>query len=234
MPTLQPPPAVAARICRGSRADLDALIQQHYRTAPPVAVERVLVALDTSTGELVGGLAASRPPLNDSWRGRAWPDLFPSGLSPRQRAARLNDHVRILSRVVVVPSRRSLSIATHLVRHYLLDPITPCTEALAAMGDIAPFFERAGMRRLPLPVTRRDHVLVGALAEAGVTPLDLAGLDAHPPPIPALVVGALRTWARAHRATRPRAESDPITLGLCAAASLLAPRAAYTARLAGA
>ncbi len=227
-----PLPTTDIHICRGTRSDLDTLCGLHYRATPPVAIERVLVAIDRGTGEVVGALGVSRAPLNDSWRAECWPDIFPRWLSPRERAARVNEHVRIISRVVVVPSRRSLSLARDLVAGYLTDPITPCTEAIAAMGDIVPFFERAGMKCHMLPESRRDRVLRHRLTEVGLTPLDLAGLDAHPPPLPGLIIAALRTWARAHRATRSRAGDDPVRLGLVASTSLLSPRHAYAARLA--
>jgi hypothetical protein len=170
-------------------------------------------------------LAISRPPLNDSWRNRAWPHLFPAGLSCRQRAQRVNTHVRIISRVIIIPSRRSLSIARDLVSAYLADPLTPCTEALAAMGDLVPFFQRAGMRAIPLPTSRRDDALQRALARSGFTPLDLAGLDQLSTPLPSSLYAALLTWARAHRSTRSL--TDSISIGLKAATSLLSPRSAY-------
>jgi hypothetical protein len=232
--TLDPPPVADAassqlrstiRIIRGVVADLATLSAHHYRDTPPVAVERILSAIDTQTGEVVGVLAISRPPLNDSWRNRAWPHLFPAGLSCRQRAQRVNTHVRIISRVIIIPSRRSLSIARDLVSAYLADPLTPCTEALAAMGDLVPFFQRAGMRAIPLPTSRRDDALQRALARSGFTPLDLAGLDQLSTPLPSSLYAALLTWARAHRSTRSL--TDSISIGLKAATSLLSPRSAY-------
>jgi hypothetical protein len=217
-------------IIPGTRADLDALSSQHYRAAPPVAVSHILSAVDGHSGEVIGVLAISRPPLNDSWRSAAWPDVFPPGISQLQRAARINAHVRIISRVIVTPARRSLSIARDLVAHYLAHPLTMCTEAVAAMGDIVPFFQRAGMSAIALPVSQRDRVLLRQLCKFHCTPLDLAGLDHPSAPIPDGLVSALRTWARAHRSTRSLANRDPVTLGIRAAASLLSPRAAYVFR----
>jgi hypothetical protein len=193
-------------------------------------VSHILSAVDTTSGEVIGVLAISRPPLNDSWRTTAWPDLFPPGLTPFQRATRINTHVRIISRVIVKPAKRSLSIARDLVEHYLSHPLTTCTEAIAAMGDIVPFFQRAGMGVITLPVSNRDRVLLRRLCTYQCTPLDLAGLDHPSAPIPDGLIKALRAWARAHRSTRSLAHRDPVTLGIRAAASLLSPRAAYVFR----
>lgn len=219
------PPAHAISIICGVSSDLSTLSSHHYRATPPVAVERILSAIDTNTGEVVGVLAVSRPPLNDSWRSRAWPHLFAPHLTPRQRANLINAHVRIISRVIVVPARRSLSIARDLVAHYLADPITSCTEALAAMGDLVPFFQRAGMRQLPLSTPQRDLALLRALATTGYSPLDLAGLDHLSYPIADSLCRALFSWARAHRATRSL--TDLSTIALKASTALLSPRCAY-------
>lgn len=219
------PPAQAIRIIRGCAADLSTLSSHHYRTTSPVAVEHILSAVDTNTGELLGVLAVSRPPLNDSWRTRAWPHLFPSHLTRHERAHHLNTHVRIISRVIVIPSRRSLSLARDLVSTYLSQPLTTCTEALAAMGDLVPFFQRAGMRAIPLPTPRRDLFLLRSLSASGFTPLDLAGLDHLSSPLPSSLHAALISWARAHRATRSL--TNPLSIGLKAANSLLSPRSAF-------
>jgi hypothetical protein len=213
------------RIIRGVPADLFTLSHHHYRATPPVAVERILSAIDTQTGELVGALGVSRPPLNDSWRTRAWPGLFSPCRNPQQRAVIINSNIRIISRVVVVPSRRSLSLARDLVSAYLADPMTPCTEALAAMGDLVPFFQRAGMRTIPLPTPRRDLALLRALSATGFSPLDLAGLDHLSGPLPDAVRHALHVWARAHRSTRTL--TDLFTIALKASTALLTPRSAY-------
>lgn len=218
------------RISTGTRADFDALASQHYRGSLPVAIKHILVARDAESGELFGVLSISRPTLNDSWRSLAWPDLFPPGLTPRQRAHRINTHVRIISRVIVAPAKRSLSIARDLVAHYLAHPLTHCTEALAAMGDIVPFFERAGMRPITLPISRRDRTLLHHLTQHSITPLDLAGLDHPSTPIPESLISALRSWARAHRSTHSLADQDLVTLGIRASSSLVSPRAAYVSR----
>ncbi|MBU6411876.1 MAG: hypothetical protein KGS45_00235 [Planctomycetes bacterium] len=221
-------PTHCITIIRGCPSDLSTLSQHHYRITPPVAVERILSAIDTHTGDVVGVLAASRPPLNDSWRAIAWPHLLPTHLAPRERAKVINANIRIISRVIVCPARRSLSIAKDLVSCYLADPLTPCTEALAAMGDLVPFFQRAGMRAIPLSTPRRDLTLLRALASSGITPLDLAGLDhlvhlSHP--IPDALAVPLRRWASAHRSTRSLTDLD--TIALKASNALLSPRCAY-------
>jgi N-acetylglutamate synthase-like GNAT family acetyltransferase len=60
----------------------------------------------------------------------------------------VNRHVRTISRVIVHPQFRALGIASQLVRRILQDCPTRYVEAVAAMGAVHPFFERAGMTRV--------------------------------------------------------------------------------------
>jgi GNAT superfamily N-acetyltransferase len=73
------------------------------------------------------------------------------GLSgPRygQKLAFVNRHVRTISRVIVHPQFRSLGIASALVRRICEDCPVRYVEAIAAMGEVHPFFEKAGMKRV--------------------------------------------------------------------------------------
>ncbi|MEO6436540.1 MAG: GNAT family N-acetyltransferase, partial [Tepidisphaeraceae bacterium] len=57
-------------------------------------------------------------------------------------------NVRAISRVIVHPQFRGLGVASGLVRRVLLDCPTRYVEATAAMGEVHPFFEKGGMRRV--------------------------------------------------------------------------------------
>ncbi|HYO10723.1 MAG TPA: hypothetical protein VER17_17290 [Tepidisphaeraceae bacterium] len=72
-------------------------------------------------------------------------------VGPRYGAklAFVNAHVRTISRVIVHPQFRSLGLASALVRCVLLNCPVRYVEAVATMGDVHPFFERAGMTRIP-------------------------------------------------------------------------------------
>jgi GNAT superfamily N-acetyltransferase len=61
----------------------------------------------------------------------------------------INEHVRTISRVIVHPQFRGLGIASQLVRRICEDCPTRYVEAIAAMGEVHPLFERAGMVKVP-------------------------------------------------------------------------------------
>jgi predicted N-acetyltransferase YhbS len=57
--------------------------------------------------------------------------------------------VRTIARVIVHPQFRGLGVAARLVRRICNECPTRYVEAFAAMGDVHPFFEHAGMTRVP-------------------------------------------------------------------------------------
>jgi GNAT superfamily N-acetyltransferase len=197
----------------GDRADYDALAPYHYRAGPPATFERILVArarardrspADPAAASPVGVLVVSRPTLNGPWRRAAWSARYASG-RPGADARRLNREVRAISRVIVDPRYRGRGVATRLLRAYLDRPLTPRTEAVAAMAGSCPLFAAAGMRKVDSPASARDRRLRRALRRHGINPTDLADTDTldalsrHPPDD---LLRALRAWANAARATR--------------------------------
>ena len=85
--------------------------------------------------------------------------------------------MRCISRVVVHPQWRGLGLAVRLVRHALATAVTPYTEAIAAMGKVHPFFEKAGMTAYHRPPLESTARLMAALARVGIEPVDLALYD---------------------------------------------------------
>jgi ABC-type lipoprotein export system ATPase subunit/GNAT superfamily N-acetyltransferase len=187
------------RIERGSVDSYNALEHLHYRSGTPATIVRVLHAIrevplhvDPRGEFLAGVLVVSMPTLNGAWRRRAWPGVF-STVDKRCNARTLNAHLRTISRVIVDPRSRGLGVATRLVRAYLDDPITAGTEASAAMGDVCPFFERAGMTPYPLLPDRIDTRLLDALSHIGIPPARLARITIHPG---SLLMRELITWGK--------------------------------------
>lgn len=70
------------------------------------------------------------------------------GWSYRRQIEWANAHVRTISRVIVHPQFRGIGLASQLVRTALRNCPTRYVEALAQMGRVHPFFERAGMTRI--------------------------------------------------------------------------------------
>lgn len=228
-------------ITRGVAGDYAAMADLHYRAHRPATIVRVLVARAEGSDTPIGVLTVSMPTLNGAWRARAWPDLVPKSHSRsdlRAAARRLNDPrpngsgVRCISRVIVDPRFRGQGIAASLVRAYLSDPLTPRTEAVAAMGAACPLFERAGMREWILTHTQRDQALLAVLSTRGLVSADLVHVDHAERVIkrdPAMTAALVR-WARASRATRLIADADLRTLIRAAAKTLSVPPRAYTSR----
>ncbi len=211
-------------ITPGTRADYAALAHLHYRGGPPATIARrddgtpaILTARD-GDGRLAGVLVVSMPTLNGSWRSLAWPGAYTSG-DKRRDALEINRTLRCLSRVIVEPRFRGQGVARSLVRAYLDAPLTPRTEAIAAMGHVCPFFASAGMTAYPLPPSARDARLLDALASVGLEPWELLEtdgaartLDAHP-----WLSREARTWAGGSPGTRRHRDAEPLSLLMLAA-----------------
>lgn len=212
----------AFRVERGGAADLRALERHHYASGSPAPPVRVLRAIDARTGGLVGVLWVSMPALNGAWRAIAWPDAF-GGLTARANAATLNRLVRTISRVIVDPRHRGAGVGAMLVRAYLAEPLTPCTETIASMGRYVPLFERCGMRAVEAPRPMRDWRLMDALDSAGLTAMDLAdGERAAVTLRRSFVRIEIDRWLNSARATRGLRSAPRSERAASAARALLA------------
>lgn len=211
------------RIEAGTDGDLRALERFHYAPGRPANPDRVLRA--HRGGVLVGVLVTAWPSLNAGWRNTAWPGVFVSG-DRRRDAARVNAELRTIARVIIEPRFRGLGCAARLVRSYLADPATRRTEAVAAMGAVCPFFERAGMRAIACEPHAADRKLSAVLAGLGLEARGL--LD---PAVRARACAtdgfeaALMRWARARG--KAVATREPGEIAIEAAMRLTARPVAY-------
>ena len=205
-----PPRPLRVTFRDGSPADYAALATHHYRAGWPATIDRVLTArLGANPGaELAAVLVVSRPTLNSPHRDLAWPGRYTAG-DKRTRARRLNRELRTISRVVVDPRFRGVGLAARLVARYLRDPLTPCTEAVAVMGALSPFFERAGMTAYTLPPSDRNARLADALLADGHHPSDLTRPGALAERASPFLERELRRWAASSGSTE-RARDAPL------------------------
>ncbi len=132
----------------GDKDDYLALAPLHYLPGTPATIDQILTA--RAGKALAAVLTISRPTLNSAHRQLARPNRYTTTNKPAD-ARRINRELRTISRVIVDPRFTGQRVATRLVKHYLNRPLTPCTEAVAAMGTICPFFARAGMTPYTLP-----------------------------------------------------------------------------------
>jgi len=73
-------------------------------------------------------------------------DNFFVGFDRSTQLALINKNIRCISRVIIEPRFRGLGLASRLVRKTMPKMDVPIIEAMAVMGLVNPFFEKAGMR----------------------------------------------------------------------------------------
>ena len=215
---------------RGTMADWHVLAALHYRGHHPGVVTDVFRMVYAPAGEeaprdpwrlaqrvLIGVIVYAQPALSLAARDRATGGRYrPAGLGRTSLASLLNREVRVISRVVVIPNWRGLGLAARLVAETLPKVGTPYVEALAAMGHVHPFFERAGMTAYPPRPSPAGERLKAALEAAGLGRTDRRGAAAleaalarPAPPRRRLADREIDRWARSylgaknHRPNRP-------------------------------
>ena len=230
------------RVQRGTREDWLALAPLHYRShhagavtdvfrmvyysasrehtgggAPGAPLAPSSPACSPGAKYLVGVVVYSRSPLSLAARDRATGGRYRVAGMGRVAAGHLiNRELRIISRVVIAPNWRGLGLASRLVAETLPRAGTPYVEALAAMGEMHPLFERAGMTAYPPPPAPQGERLRAALEAVGLPRADrrsaaaLQGaIDALDEPSRRLAEREIERWARSylgaknHRTNRP-------------------------------
>jgi hypothetical protein len=91
-----------------------------------------------------------------------------SHLSQRDKLSFINNNIRNISRVVIEPRFRSLGLAARLVHETLHLVNVPIVEALAVMGHVNPFFEKAGMKAYSAKEPLRLVQLIEAFSVVGI------------------------------------------------------------------
>jgi GNAT superfamily N-acetyltransferase len=123
----------------------------HYRDGrlgPFVAI----YALDEShplrnrLQKTVGVIVYTMPAPSLELRNKATGGFF-TGLGGRANQLQIvNENIRCISRVIIEPRYRGLGLASRLVRETMPMLNMPVIEAMAVMGAVNPFFEKAGMK----------------------------------------------------------------------------------------
>lgn len=205
---------------RGTRQDWPAMAPLHYRGHRPTAmtdVFRMVYASEVRRVRLVGVIVYCRAPLVLAARNRATGGRYRLGRCGRlSTAALINRELRTISRVVIAPNWRGLGLAGRLVRETLPRVGTPYVEALAAMGRVHPFFERAGMTAYPYRPAPEAERLRAALEAAGIDDVAArradalaAAVDRLAPALRSQVEAEVARWARSYLGAKNRRTHRP-------------------------
>ncbi len=161
------------QIVPGCLDDYKKLARFHYRDSrigPFAAIFAIRLdkALGTRLGtETIGVIVYTMPSVGVELRDIATDNLF-TGLDKRTRLALINKNIRCVGRVIIEPRFRGLGLASQLVRETMPKMDVPIIEAMAVMGLVNPFFEKAGMKAFTAKMPARCVQLVEAFSMVGI------------------------------------------------------------------
>ncbi len=157
------------RIVEGTRADYESLACYHYRERRlgPYSSIYAMRFGDETVGVIVYGM----PTAGVELRRAAVGDVF-DGFGRGTRLRVLNMNVRCIHRVIIEPRFRGIGLASRLVRETLPKAGVAIVEALAVMGAVNPFFEKAGMKRCEGRASARCVRMTEALGAVGIVEAD--------------------------------------------------------------
>jgi hypothetical protein len=161
------------QIVPGCLDDYKKLAHFHYRDSCPgpfaaIFAIRPVKALGTgSATETIGVIVYTMPSMGAELRNIATGNVF-AGFDNRTRLSLINKNIRCISRVIIEPRFRGLGLASRLVRETMPKMDVPIIEAMAVMGLVNPFFEKAGMKAFTANMLVRCIQLVEAFSMVGV------------------------------------------------------------------
>ena len=155
------------QIVPGCLEDYRRLARYHYlggRIGPSSAV---FVLRRSGGKKAVGVIVYSNAPAVLELRNIATNHVF-AGLDRSTQLELINANIRRISRLVIEPRFRGLGLASRLVRRTMPLVNVPIVEAVAVMGWINPFFERAGMKAYKARPSASSVQFVEALSFIGI------------------------------------------------------------------
>ena len=170
------------KIVPGTIADYKGLARFHYRDGRTGATTAVYKIIDThpirsEIEPVVGIIIYSMPACSVQLRNIATEGLF-TKLGPSSVNMQLiNQNIRTIARVVIEPRYRALGLAYWLVEKTMPMLNMAYIEALAVMGKVNPFFEKAGMMKFEGTEPVRSVKLRQALSIIGIEPAELVDIE---------------------------------------------------------
>ena len=153
------------QIVAGGLDDYKKLAHYHYRNSRLTAYAAVFAM--RLHNETVGVIVYTMPSPGLELRNVATGGVF-VGFDRATQLALINKNIRCIGRVVIEPRLRGLGLASRLVRETMPLMNVPIIEAMAVMGLVNPFFERAGMAAYTAPTPARCVQLIEAFSIVGV------------------------------------------------------------------
>jgi hypothetical protein len=161
------------QIAPGNIEDYEALAHYHYRDCrlgPFVAIFALQgdsVLARRAGVKTIGVIVYTMPTPALELRNIATGGLF-VGLDRGTQLSFINGNIRRISRVIIEPRFRSLGLAARLVGETMPLLNVPIIEAMAVMGRVNPFFEKANMRAFTAKAPARCARLIEALSCIGI------------------------------------------------------------------
>jgi GNAT superfamily N-acetyltransferase len=166
------------------RADVGAwraLARYHYRSGHCGAADRVFAIRRKASdrpGAMwprwhkreapIGVIVYGMPTAESAMRKAATNGRYVGVGDNAARLGLVNRELRTITRVVIDPRFRGIGLGRRLVAETLPLAGTPLVEALAAMGAVNPFFERAGMTRYEGRLSATSERMLAALEAVGI------------------------------------------------------------------
>lgn len=171
------------QIVQANLAAYKSLQHYHYRTSRLGPFRKIFAITQknkqtpTQQHQYLGVIVYSLPPINCQLRNVATNNRYMKIKNTSQRLKKINRDLTIISRVIIDPRIAGVGIATWLIKNTLHLAGTPNVEALAIMGHINPFFQRAGMKPYSAPLPKRCITAQQAFTAVGIT--EKMTLDPH-------------------------------------------------------
>lgn len=164
------------QIVPGCLDDYKQLAHYHYRDSRLGPFERIFALRSEAVGatrtQTIGVIVYSMPVSGLELRNVATDNFF-VGFDRSTQLALINKNIRCISRVIIEPRFRGLGLASRLVRQTMPKMNVPIIEAMAVMGLVNPFFEKAGMKALTAEMPARCVQLIEAFSMVGIEDPDL-------------------------------------------------------------
>ena len=157
----------------GGLEDYKELSQYHYRSGrlgpySAIFALRPSKSLSARSGiKTIGVIVYTMPSPALELRNVATENFF-AGFDRSTQLALVNKNIRCIGRVIIEPRFRGLGLASRLVRETMPKMDVPIVEAMAVMGLVNPFFEKAGMKAYKVKMPVRCVQMLEAFSMVGV------------------------------------------------------------------